>query len=218
MKIMLRKRRRLTRRFIAYAVALFLLLGLLVYTPIVAWWQSIPSTGRFLLLASAGFALMVGIGTVFAILIYRKQERERIWQLAMAGWQNGSRSRDITQKQSAIFLSDLELEKLAEQVYKKLGYVVQHVGQTGDHGVDVLLINPNNQKEIVQCKQWGKPVGEAVLRDLYGAMMHDKAIRGWLWAPRGFSGPAKAWAKGKSIVLVDNAEINRLIEIAYRNR
>ena len=115
-------------------------------------------------------------------------------------------------------LSDLELEKLAAQVYKKMGYQVQHVGQMGDHGIDVLLINPNNQKEIVQCKQWSKPVGEPVLRDLYGAMMHDQAVRGWLWAPRGFSGPAKAWAQGKSIVLVDDAEINRLIGIAYRNK
>ena len=40
----------------------------------------------------------------------------------------------IIQKPSALYLSDLELEKLAEQVYKRLGYVVQHVGQTGDHG------------------------------------------------------------------------------------
>ena len=115
-------------------------------------------------------------------------------------------------------LSDLELEKLAEQIYRKLGYRVQHVGQTGDHGIDVLLTNPNNQKEIVQCKQWGKPVGEAALRDLYGAMMHDRAIRGWIWAPRGFSGPAKAWAKGKPIVLVDDAEIDRLIGLAYKNK
>ena len=173
---------------------------------------------KFLLLAGTGFVLTLGIGAVFAFLFYRKRERDRIWRLAMAGWQNGSRREEDRAPQSAMHLSDLELEKLAEQVYKKLGYRVQHVGQTGDHGIDVLLTNPNNQKEIVQCKQWSKPVGEAALRDLYGAMMHDQAIRGWIWAPRGFSGPAKAWAKGKSIVLVDDAEINRLIGIAYKNK
>jgi hypothetical protein len=211
-----RKRRRVSRRWLN-TVALVILLALATYSPITGWWQNLPPTSKFLLLAVTGFVTMIGVGGVSAFLIYRKRERERIWRLAMAGWQHGSRVAQ-NRNQSAMHLSDLELEKLAEQVYKKLGYSVQHVGQTGDHGIDVLLINPNNQKEIVQCKQWRKPVGEAALRDLYGAMMHDKAIRGWIWAPRGFSGPAKAWAKGKPIVLVDDAEIDRLIGIAYKDK
>jgi HJR/Mrr/RecB family endonuclease len=174
--------------------------------------------GRFFLMAGTGFIAMSGIGLVFAFLIYRKREREKTWQLAMAGWKNNGQAHTSIQKQSALYLSDLELEKLAARVYQKMGYKVRHVGQMGDHGIDVLLINPNNQKEIVQCKQWNKPVGEPALRDLYGAMMHDQAIRGWLWAPRGFSGPARAWAKGKSIVLVDDAEIDRLIRLAYGSK
>lgn len=213
-----RKRRRSSRRWVSTAVALVVLLAFAVYSPILNWWQSFPSTSKFLLLAGTGFVLMMGIGVVFAFLIYRKRERDKIWRLAMAGWQNGSHREENRSKSSAMHLSDLELEKLAEQVYKKLGYSVQHVGQTGDHGIDVLLINPNNQKEIVQCKQWSKPVGEAALRDLYGAMMHDQAVRGWIWAPRGFSGPAKEWVKGKSIVLVDDMEINRLMGVAYKNK
>ena len=213
-----RKRRRSSRRWISSAVGLVILLAFAVYSPLINWWQSIPSTGKFLLLAGTGLVMMVAFGAAFAFFIYRQRERDRIWRIAMAGWQNASQSEENRRKQSAMHLSDLELEKLAEQVYKNLGYRVQHVGQTGDHGIDVLLINPNNQKEIVQCKQWSKPVGEATLRDLYGAMMHDRAVRGWIWAPRGFSGPAKAWANGKPIVLVDDAEINRLIGIAYKNK
>jgi hypothetical protein len=210
-----RKRRRSARRFITYAIGI-ILLTYLVATPVAGWWQSLAAPSRFFLLAGAGFALMAGIGAGFAFLIYRHREREKIWRLAMSGWQNRSRREEIAQKHSALYLSDVELEKLAAQVYKKMGYKVQHVGQMGDHGIDVLLINPSNQKEIVQCKQWSKPVGEPVLRDLYGAMMHEQVVRGWLWAPRGFSGPAKAWAKGKSIVLVDDAEIDRLIGTAYK--
>jgi Restriction endonuclease len=215
---MARKRRRLVRRLIPYAVGLVLFLGLIAYEPVVTWWQSMPLSSRFFLFAGIGVATTVGMGIVLAFLFYRKREREKIWKLAMAGWKNNGQANRTVQKQSALYLSDVELEKLAAQVYKKMGYRVQHVGQMGDHGIDVLLINPNNQKEIVQCKQWSKPVGEPVLRDLYGAMMHDRAVRGWLWAPRGFSGPAKAWAKGKPIVLVDETEINRLIGIAYKNK
>ena len=161
---------------------------------------------------------MIGIGTGFAVFIFRKRQQEMSWRLAMAGWLNRERVDDTVQKRSAAHLSDLELEKLAAQVYQKLGYAVQHVGQMGDHGIDVLLINPTNQKEIVQCKQWSKPVGEPVLRDLYGAMMHGKATRGWLWAPRGFTKHAKLWAEGKPIVLVDDIEIQRLVEIAFKSK
>lgn len=215
---MVRKRRRSARRLITYTAGLVVFFVLLAYIPLVAWWQSLPPTIRFFLLAATGFVLMVGIALVFAVLLYHRRKRETMWRLAMVGWQDHGRANAIAQTHSAIYLSDIELEKLAAQVYRKMGYKVQHVGQMGDHGVDVMLINPNNQREIVQCKQWSKPVGEPVLRDLYGAMMHDQAVRGWLWAPRGFSGPAKAWAKGKSIVLVDDQEIDRLIGIAYKNK
>ena len=213
-----RKRRRSSRRWIPSAVGIVILIAFAAYDPIVNWWQRFPFTSKFLLLAGTGLMLMVGLAAVFAFLIYRKREHDKNWRLAMASWQSSAQREENSPKQSARHLSDLELEKLAEQVYRKLGYSVQHVGQTGDHGIDVLLINPNNQKEIVQCKQWSKPVGEAALRDLYGAMVHDQAVRGWIWAPRGFSGPAKSWAQGKPIVLVHDTEINRLIGIAYKNK
>jgi hypothetical protein len=214
--IMARKRRRSSIKWIDYAARLIIVLGLLSYVPIVAWWQDLSPNSRFFMLAAIGLATTAGVGIGFAFLIYRKRERETLWRLAMAAWQNDGQANTIVHKRSALHLSDVELERLAAQVYKKMGYRVQHVGQMGDHGIDVLLINPNNQKEIVQCKQWSKPVGEPVLRDLYGAMMHDQAVRGWLWAPRGFSGPAKSWAKGKAIVLIDDKEIDRLVRIAYR--
>lgn len=167
------------------------------------------------MIAAISFVIIAGTGAVIAFSIYRKRERARSWRQAMAGWQNSGQSNRIAQKQSATYMSEVELEKFAAQVYKKMGYKVQHAGQTGDHGIDVMLVSPHNQREIVQCKQWSKPVGEAVIRDLYGAMMHEKAIRGWLWAPRGFSEPARAWAKGKAIALIDDKEIDRLVSIAY---
>ncbi|HEX6033485.1 MAG TPA: hypothetical protein VFY83_03585, partial [Anaerolineales bacterium] len=105
-----RKRRRSSRRWIASAAGLIILLAFAAYDPIVNRWQSLGSTNKFLLLAGTGFVLMMGIGAVFAFLIHRKRERDRIWRLAMAGWQNGSRRDENRPKQSAMHLSDLELE------------------------------------------------------------------------------------------------------------
>jgi restriction system protein len=107
------------------------------------------------------------------------------------------------------------LEKFAAQIFKQMGYQVKHTGRTGDHGIDVHMVNPTGQVEIVQCKQLNKPVGEAVVRELLGVIKHEKAVRGFIFAPGGFTQEARRWAKGEPIVLADEKEINRLVESAY---
>ncbi|MFP3449609.1 restriction endonuclease, partial [Pseudomonas sp. SIMBA_067] len=47
-----------------------------------------------------------------------------------------------------------EFERLVGEAYRRLGYVVNVVGQGGaDGGVDLVLIRPR-EKILVQCKQW----------------------------------------------------------------
>lgn len=214
---MARKRRPNTAKLWGDFARLIIVLGFLAYAPIAAWWNSIPSGGRTFMIVMASVTIVSGMALVIVLAVYRKRERAKAWKRAMAGWENVTHGTLIAQKQSAMYMSDIELEKLAAQVYRKMGYHVESVGAMGDHGVDVLLINPNNEKEIVQCKQWYKLVGEPVVRDLYGAMAHEKAVRGWLWAPRGVSEPARTWAKGKKIELLDERDIGRLIESAFGN-
>ena len=114
-------------------------------------------------------------------------------------------------------LSPALLERFAVQVYRKMGYQVNHTGHSGDHGIDVYLVNPKKQVELVQCKQWHKPVGEPEVRDLMGAMTHERAVKGYIWAPGGFSNAARQWAKGKPILLMDDGEIENLVESVYNS-
>lgn len=193
------------------------LLIILAYAPIVAWWNSIPPTIRTLLIVLTITAMISGIGMLWAIKQHRKQQRGAAWKRALASWNQSTQAGMVYAHQSARYLSDVELEKFAAQTYSKMGYTVKHTGKAADHGVDVILYNPQKQLELVQCKQWNKPVGEPQVRDLFGAMGDMKASRGWLWAPKGFSRPARQWAKGKPIILVDDEEIGRLIESAYRS-
>lgn len=161
------------------------------------------------------------IGMVFLLLVLlgrrRQKKRALAWQKAMTTWNQNVQAGNVYQHNSARRFLDDELEEFAAQVYKKMGYGVRHTGQSGDHGVDVLLKNPQQELEIVQCKQWRKPVGEREVRDLMGAMAHYKAVRGWIWAPGGFSAPARAWAQGKPVVLADDEEIGRLVQSAYHS-
>lgn len=174
------KRKRSNSELGEYIARLFVLLFLMAYVPVVTWWKNIPENGKIFMLSGITIALLAGIGAVVMFSIYRKCERTNAWRRAMAGWHNETRTLALVQKQSAIYMSDVELEKFAAQVYKKMGYRVQHIGETGDHGVDVMLVNPKNQKEVAHCKQWNKQIGEPVVRDLYRTMAHEHAVRGRL--------------------------------------
>ena len=49
------------------------------------------------------------------------------------------------------------------------------------------------------------------------AMRLSKAVRGFFWAPTGFSDEAVAWVANKSIVLINKREMEHLIDSVARN-
>ena len=120
-------------------IKLLLVIFILAYAPVVAWWNSIPPIGRTFMLMTITIAVFAAIGMVITLSIYIKRERAGAWRRAMAGWQTNAQADAIAQRHSAIAMSDVELEQFAAQVYKKMGYRTQCVGETGDHGVDVTL-------------------------------------------------------------------------------
>jgi restriction endonuclease Mrr len=227
---MARRRRRASVNLSEAVVRFIVVLALIAYTPLLKWWNSIPEGVRFIPVILLAVIVVSGIGLMIVLGLYRKQHRTQAWQKAMNAWQKSIQSAGeniaiqqraahaemVARQQSACYLSADELEVFAGKLYSQMGYRVKLTGRSGDHGIDVRLLNPQGQVEIVQCKQWHKPVGEPQVRDLLGAMSHTKAVQGWLWAPGGFSAAARKWAKNKPIELVDDAKIGQLLEIAYR--
>lgn len=209
---MSRRRRRLKFELGEQITKLFLVLFLLAYAPVITWWNSMSDTLRTVTIIAITTLVLASIGLIITLASYKKRERANAWMRAMHNWQNKDQANMVIQKQSGKYLTETELEKFSAQIFSKMGYKVQLTGKAGDHGIDIILVNPKGQKEIVQCKQWNKPVGEPQIRDLYGAMQHEKAIRGWLIAPRGFSETARKWAKGKAIELIDDEQMGRLLQ------
>ena len=209
---MSRKQRRLKFEFGEQIAKFFLLLFLLAYAPVKIWWNNIPKALQTITIIAITTLVLASIGLVITLTIYRKREQANTWKKAMHNWQNKDQASIIIEKKSVKYLTAIELEKFSAQVFSKMGYKTRLTSTTGDHGVDVMLINPKGQIEVVQCKQWNKPVGEPQLRDLFGAMQHEKAVRGWLIAPRGFSETAQKWAKGKAIELIDDKQMGILLQ------
>ena len=106
-----------------------------------------------------------------------------------------------------------EFEQFIAHLFRVKGNEATVVGRGGDHGVDVVIEGSSGQRAIVQCKRWtGKWVDESIVRDLYGAMMHDGPdTRGFLVTTSTFSQAARDWARGKSITLIDGERLAQAI-------
>jgi restriction system protein len=92
---------------------------------------------------------------------------------------------------------------------------VQNTQDTADHGIDLVVTLPQLGLGLVQCKRYRGTVGEPIVRDLYGTLMHERANYGWLATTGGISRQARGWATGKPIDLWDG---QKLVEYARKYR
>ncbi|ADE17009.1 restriction endonuclease (plasmid) [Nitrosococcus halophilus Nc 4] len=127
--------------------------------------------------------------------------------------QLGKRSRrKLLDRQSAIdsirAMSWQSFEKLVGEFYRRQGYSVEERGGGGaDGGVD-LVLRRQGEVILVQCKQWKtRQVGVAKVRELYGVVASENATRGVLITCGQFTPDARAFAKGKSLELVDGTAL-----------
>ncbi len=108
-----------------------------------------------------------------------------------------------------------EFEEFVARMFRAMGHSVTLTQASGDKGVDIFL---DSRKAIVQCKKYEGSVGQPVVRDFYGTMIHNKAERGYIITTGTFSLPAQTWAKGKPIHLVDGMELVKTLETIKSER
>ena len=108
-------------------------------------------------------------------------------------------------------MSPEAFEELIAELFRSYGHQVEIWGGSGDHGVDVVVQTDQGEKWIVQCKRYSGSVGEPVVRDLYGTMLHEEAQQAYLITTGGFTRQALAWVVGKPIVLYDGENLIKLI-------
>ena len=108
-------------------------------------------------------------------------------------------------------MSPREFEQFTALLFGRMGYAVKVTTASADKGVD-LFLERDGRTAIVQCKKYKGNVGQPVVRDFYGTMIHNKADQGYVVTTGTFSVPAQNWAGGKQIHLVDGAELMDWIE------
>lgn len=98
-------------------------------------------------------------------------------------------------------LDGRQFEKELTTLLRRLGYDAMLTSYTADGGVDI-LIQDGHRKIIIQCKAHRRYISPAVIRELYGTMLHEKADEGWLVTTAGFHSGAREFARGKPIQLI----------------
>jgi len=104
-------------------------------------------------------------------------------------------------------LSPQEFEQFVAVLFRQKGFRVRHRGGSGDHGVDLEIQRKDGRRAIVQCKRYQRTVGEEVVRDLFGTLVHERAARAFLVTTADISAAAYDWASDKPMTLVDGKSL-----------
>lgn len=107
-------------------------------------------------------------------------------------------------------LSPSAFEHFVAELFERRGYTVEVRGRAGDLGVDLVVRGPDSRLAIVQCKRYRHQIGPDIVRELFGTMVHERAIHGFLVTTAGISEAARQWAANKPITLIDGQTLSQL--------
>ncbi len=149
--------------------------------------------------------LMMVLGLVLAILLLRHRaqiHKNSQWKTdnELIYWLRG--------------LKPEEFEDYITELFRKLGYQTEKVGQTNDHGIDVTL-KKDGQTSYIQCKKFITTiVSSPAMRDFYGAIMDHRATgKSYFVTTNAFTLEAEKFAEGKPIELVDRFKLVKYIRM-----
>ena len=135
------------------------------------------------------------------------------WRVILTRWIGARRQRTwpALSLEEMHRLSPSEFEAyVADRLFARQGYAVDNTRDVKDGGIDILVTDRSGRRAVVQCKRYKGTVGEAVVRDLYGTMIHADATMAYLVTTGTISDDARRWAAGKPIGLLDGTDVVRL--------
>ena len=125
-----------------------------------------------------------------------------------------SARREVLRKREEYWsgLSGLEFERELGNLCERRGYEVSFTPVSGDGGAD-LILHKDGKTTVVQCKRHKSPASPAVVRELYGTMVHLGADRAILACTGGFTKGVRDFVGGKPIILVSALDLARMSEV-----
>lgn len=118
---------------------------------------------------------------------------------------------------AAIDWQDFEnlIREVFEQEFSANGGEVKITQASRDGGVDAVIFDPDpirGGKIIIQAKRYTNVVGVSAVRDLYGTLLNEGAMKGILVTTSYYGNDAYNFAEGKPIQLINGAQLLGLLE------
>lgn len=110
-------------------------------------------------------------------------------------------------------MSPIEFEEFVAKVFRGMGFRTQLTQSSGDGGIDIIAKYDGEIFKgtyLIQCKHWKRNVGEPPIRDLYGVIQSENALKGIVVTTSDFSSKAMEFTKGKNIDLINGNSIQKI--------
>jgi len=107
------------------------------------------------------------------------------------------------------------IRELFEKEFKTSGGEVKVTRASRDGGVDAIAFDPDpirGGKIVIQAKRYTNTVGVAAVRDLYGTVVNEGAIKGILVTTADYGSDAYEFAKDKPLTLLNGANLLQMLE------
>ncbi len=113
-------------------------------------------------------------------------------------------------------LSGIDFEKLISVLLTRMGFQAEMTKTTGDGGIDIIATLDKSivgGRYLFQCKRFAPDnlVGAPTVRDFYGAVTADRAVKGILITTSDFTAQAREFAQRVGVELIDAAQLQRLL-------
>ncbi|MCM3167926.1 restriction endonuclease [Peribacillus frigoritolerans] len=102
---------------------------------------------------------------------------------------------------------------LFEKIFAKHGGEVKVTQASRDGGVDAIAFDPDpirGGKFVIQAKRYNKVVSVSAVRDLYGTMINEGAVKGILVTTSHYGKDSYEFVKDKPITLIDGSNLVHL--------
>lgn len=130
--------------------------------------------------------------------------------------------KDVSNKVNGMNLAAMDWEDfehlirlLFEKEFSANGSEIKITQASRDGGVDAIMFDPDpirGGKYVIQAKRYTNVVGVSAVRDLYGTLLNEGAVKGILVTTANYGADSYEFAKDKPITLIDGNNLLHMLQ------